>query len=57
MSFVPIAHAGHWLVGLLYLVPLVVVVAMLTVSSLRDRRAEAAEGISPDPPVDESAAP
>jgi hypothetical protein len=62
MTFVPIAHAGHWLVGLLYLVPLVVVVGMLTVSSMRDRRAEAAEGVPPDaaaadPPVDESAAP
>jgi cytochrome c-type biogenesis protein CcmH/NrfF len=40
----PLAHAGHWLTGLLYLVPLVIVVAMLGVSSLRDRRAEAAEG-------------
>jgi len=40
---IPIAHAGHWLVNVLYLVPLLVVVAMLAVSSVRDRRAEAAE--------------
>lgn len=39
-----IAHVGHWLVNVLYLLPLVVVVAMLAVSSLRDRRAEAREG-------------
>jgi ABC-type proline/glycine betaine transport system permease subunit len=61
MSGLPIAHAGHWLVNVLYIVPLLVVVAMLGISSVRDRRAEAAEaaGASPasDPPVDESAAP
>jgi ABC-type Fe3+ transport system permease subunit len=44
MSAPPIAHAGHWIVNLLYLVPLLVVIAMLAVSSVRDRRAEAAEG-------------
>jgi hypothetical protein len=54
MSPVPIAHAGHWLVNLLYLVPLLVVVAMLAISSVRDRRAEAAEAAA-DPPVDEPA--
>lgn len=43
MSAVPIAHAGHWLVNVLYLVPLVLVVGMLALSSVRDRRAEAAE--------------
>jgi hypothetical protein len=54
----PIAHAGHWIVNALYLVPLLVVVAMLAISSLRDRRAEAAEAASDpaptDPPADES---
>lgn len=39
----PIAHAGHWITGLLYLVPLLVVVGMLTFTARRDRRAEAAE--------------
>jgi hypothetical protein len=47
-----IAHAGHWLVNALYLVPLLVVVAMLAVSSVRDRRAEAAEAAE-EPPADE----
>jgi hypothetical protein len=56
----PIAHAGHWIASLLYLVPLVIVVAMLGFSSLRDRRAEAAEAAaapSPDAAPDEHAAP
>jgi hypothetical protein len=62
MSTLPIAHAGHWITGLLYLAPLVVVVGMLAISSIRDRRAEAAElaaggGQAPDaPPEDPSAA-
>ena len=55
---VPLAHAGHWIVNVLYLVPLLLVIAMLGVSSIRDRRAEAAEareGPAPanDPAVDE----
>jgi hypothetical protein len=56
MSAPVIAHAGHWLVNVLYLVPLLVVVAMLAISSVRDRRAEAAEGASApaaDPPADD----
>jgi ABC-type multidrug transport system permease subunit len=61
MSAPPIAHAGHWIVNLLYLVPLLIVIGMLAITSVRDRRAEAAEGAGapvPDPPApDESAAP
>ena len=62
MTVLPLAHAGHWLVSVLYLVPLVIVVAMLAVSSLRDRRAEAAETAAggpppPDAPADEQTAP
>lgn len=62
MSALPIAHAGHWITGLLYLAPLVIVVAMLAITSMRDRRAEAAElaadgGQAPDAsPEDSSAA-
>ena len=59
MTALPLAHAGHWLVNVLYLVPLVIVVAMLAVSSIRDRRAEAAEAAgapAPDPAADEPAA-
>lgn len=44
MTALPIAHAGHWISSLLYLVPLLVVVGMLATASLRDRRAAAAEG-------------
>ncbi len=61
MTTLPIAHAGHWITGLLYLVPLVIVVAMLAFSSLRDRRAEAAElaaggGQQPDATPDDAPA-
>ena len=34
----PIAHAGHWLVNLLYLAPLVLVLVALGWQALRDRR-------------------
>lgn len=47
MTALPIAHAGHWISSLLYLVPLLVVVAMLATASLRDRRAAAAEARTP----------
>lgn len=55
----PIAHTGHWLVNVLYLVPLLAVVAMLVVSSMRDKRAEAATTARPSPRVagDEHVAP
>jgi hypothetical protein len=50
------AHAGHWLVQLLYLAPLVVLVGILVVTKLRDRRhpgeepvTEGAEDGHPDP--------
>ena len=33
------AHAGHWLVQLLYAVPLFVMIAMLLVGRWRERRA------------------
>jgi hypothetical protein len=34
----PLAHAGHWLVQIAYLAPLIVLVAMLVIGRLRDRR-------------------
>ena len=58
MSAVPIAHAGHVFADMLYLVPLVIVGTMLWVSSIRDKRAEAAEAAgagATDPPADEPA--
>jgi len=64
MSGLLLAHVGHWLVNVLYLVPLVIVVGMLAVSSIRDRRAEAAEAAgdsapspTPDARAEERAAP
>ena len=35
----PLAHAGHWLAQIAYLAPLVVLVAMIVVGKLRERRA------------------
>ena len=32
------AHAGHWLVQLIYLVPLAVLVGVIVVSKVRERR-------------------
>jgi hypothetical protein len=55
MGQLPIAHAGHVLVDLLYLVPLAIVVTMLWLSSARDKRAEAAEAAAGGAgPADES---
>ena len=55
MTVLPIAHVSHWLVNVLYLVPLVLIVGMLAVSSIKDRRAEAAEGAGgARPPADET---
>jgi len=33
-----LAHAGHWLAGLLYLAPVVIVVGALVLQSWKDRR-------------------
>ena len=35
---VPIAHAGHWAINLLYVAPLVIAGGVLTVQSMKDRR-------------------
>lgn len=51
-TVLPIAHAGHWIAGLLYLVPLFVVGGMLTFTARRDRRAEAEEIAAGRPPRD-----
>ena len=34
----PLAHAGHWLVQIAYLAPLVLLVGMLVLGKLRARR-------------------
>ena len=43
-----VAHAGHWLVQLIYLVPLLVLVAVILVGRARDRREAAHEAVRPD---------
>jgi hypothetical protein len=42
------AHAGHWLVQLVYLVPLAVLVGVIVAGRIRDRR-EAAAREHPQP--------
>jgi hypothetical protein len=39
------AHAGHWLVQLIYLVPLAVLIGVILVGRARDRREEANEQV------------
>jgi hypothetical protein len=39
-----LAHAGHWLVQLIYLVPLVVLVGVIVAGRIRDRREAGADG-------------
>jgi hypothetical protein len=48
----PIAHAGHWIADLLYVMPLAVALGFLFVQSRRDKRREEAEG--PAAPADTS---
>ena len=38
MTVPPLAHAGHWLAQVAYLLPLVVLVAMLVIGKLRERQ-------------------
>ena len=44
MSPPPLAHAGHWLVQLAYLAPLVALVGMLLLGKLRARRERRRDG-------------
>lgn len=43
MPPLPLAHAGHWAVGLIYLAPVAILVVTLLVIGRRDRLAEAEE--------------
>lgn len=43
MPLLPLAHAGHWAVGLIYLAPVAILVITLLVIGRRDRIAEARE--------------
>jgi cytochrome c-type biogenesis protein CcmH/NrfF len=45
----PIAHAGHWLVYILYAVPVLIVLASIVVTVVRDRRRGAIDEEQPTP--------
>jgi hypothetical protein len=50
----PLAHVGHWTTSLLYLAPILIVIALLAVQSVRDRRRgmqPAADADWPAPPA------
>ena len=38
LTFLPIAHFGHWYVTLLYMGPVVILVAALSIQSWREKR-------------------
>jgi hypothetical protein len=42
-----VAHAGHWLVQLIYVVPLAVLVGVILAGRIRDRREAAREQAHP----------
>ena len=39
----PIAHAGHWLMWILYAVPVLIVLGSIVIAMVRDRREMAHE--------------
>jgi hypothetical protein len=45
-TFLPIAHFGHWYVTLLYMGPVVVLVAALSIQSWREKRRNRRDGSS-----------
>jgi hypothetical protein len=47
-----LAHAGHWLAGLLYLAPVVIVVGALLYQSWKDRREHGGDGERTEPDID-----
>ena len=38
-----LAHAGHWLVSLAYVAPLVILVGVILVGKIRDRRTRSSD--------------
>ena len=53
MIMLPIAHAGHWFEGALYLAPVVILVVVLFLQGRKDDDEEtAAEGGEPKAPSD-----
>ena len=48
MTAPPLAHAGHWIAGLLYLAPVLVIVGALYWQSWRDKRRSRADSHADD---------
>jgi hypothetical protein len=46
-----LAHAGHWLLNVAYLAPLVVLLVVVAVGKVKDRRAGPADPPPADPPT------
>jgi hypothetical protein len=46
---VPLAHAGHWINGALYLSPVLIIGALLFVQSRRDKDLDDDEDLGDDP--------
>ena len=38
----PLAHAGHWLVELMYVLPVLIIVVWISIKAIIDRRREGA---------------
>lgn len=52
-ALVPVAHAGHWLVSVLYARPVLIVIGSLVVTAVRSRRREAKEHEDAEEPDDQ----
>lgn len=48
---IPIAHSGHWATNLIYILPLVIILAILGWQKLRDRSNEPARTATDGPAV------
>jgi cytochrome c-type biogenesis protein CcmH/NrfF len=50
----PLAHAGHWILWILYALPVIVVVASIVISARRERRRDGApDSTEAEPAPDE----
>jgi len=49
----PLAHAGHWINGFLYLTPVLIIAGLLFVQSRRDARADDEDDELEDPAADD----
>ena len=50
-TMLPVAHAGHWAIYVLYAVPVLIVLGSIVVNIVRDRRGGGAG--EPEPPASE----